>query len=111
MVDRVWSRCTKCRPCLEFVIPVLDPSRLRSHEILVVDRLGTFPNAVWSTEIRDPASGGNSGAGKDHDTVRGSEVSGQPLQLSGHHREFRHSVWIPPHSRDLTNQGDGLLIE
>ena len=26
MVNRVWSRRAKCRPCLEFIIPVLDSS-------------------------------------------------------------------------------------
>jgi hypothetical protein len=89
MVYRVWPRGAKCRPGFELVVPVLDSGRFRGHEVLVIHRPATSPNAVWSPEIGDSASGRNTSAGKNHYPVCFPEVSSQVFQLSSHLRKFQ----------------------
>ena len=63
----VWSGGFETRPSLEFVVPMLDPSTLRAHEIVVIDRRPFGPNTARPAEIGDTASRGCAGAGEDHD--------------------------------------------
>ena len=68
--DRAMSgvrlRVPKPLPALQLVIPMFDPRRFRSHEILEVNRLPPFPDALGSAKIGDSTAGRNSGAGENH---------------------------------------------
>src|ERR1700693_267463 len=83
-VHRIWPRGAKRRPSLQLVVPVLNSSRFRSHEVLIINGPATGPNAVRSPEIRNTAFSRNPGSGEDHYPVRFSNVFDQIFQLSSH---------------------------
>ena len=95
-VHRIWPRRAKRRPSLKFVVPMLDSSRFRRHEILVIHGLAAGPNAIRPPEIRNSASSRYSGPGKDHYPVRFSNVFDQFLQLGSHSRNSNlgHSTML-----------------
>jgi len=70
LVDHIRSRAQKTFAAFKFVIPMLDPGRFRTHEILIIDRLTSRPDAVGTAKIGDTAFGGNAGAG-ENDGLRG----------------------------------------
>src|ERR1700736_4348585 len=87
MVHWIGSRCAKRRPGLELVVPMLDSSCLGSHEVLVIYRPATSPNAIRSPEIGDSASSRDASAGKDHHSARFSQKFDQVFELSRHFTE------------------------
>src|SRR5688500_12503883 len=77
MMDGVGLGITKAVPSFEFVVPMLNPCRLRGHEVLVVNRLPARPHALRSPKVRDTAAGRNAGTRKDHDLFGGADVFSQ----------------------------------
>src|SRR5258706_8604855 len=65
MVGCVWPGVAKSFPAFELEIPVLDSRGFGAHEIVVINRLTPFPDALRPTEIRNPAASGNASASKD----------------------------------------------
>ena len=61
----VWLRIAERVAAFKLVIPVLDPRRFRGHEVLVIDRLTSLPDALRPAKIRDTTAGGDPGPGKD----------------------------------------------
>ncbi len=59
--DGVMNRIRPSRaeqgPRFELVVPMLDASCFRAHEVLVVNRRSSFPDAVWPAKVWNPASG------------------------------------------------------
>lgn len=64
MMHGVGSSCGNCSPAFQLVVPMLDPRGFRCHEILIIDRLTSPPNALRSTEIGNTTSGRDARAGK-----------------------------------------------
>ncbi len=57
VMSGIRARLAKCLPPFQFVIPMLQPRRFRSHKIVVIDRLPLFPHALRPAKIRDAAAG------------------------------------------------------
>ena len=77
MMNSIRPRVAKCFARFELVIPMLNPRSFRGHEILKVNRLPSRPHTVRAAEIRNAATGGNSGAGEDQRLLRSSQVIGE----------------------------------
>src|ERR1041385_564493 len=67
MMRLVGDGITKSVPTFEFVIPVFEPGGFRTHEIMVVNRLPPFPNALRTAKIGDATAGGNARASEYDD--------------------------------------------
>src|SRR5260370_32920827 len=80
----IWGRDAKLWPSLELVIPVLDASRFRGHEVVVINWFAAGPDTIRSPEIRNPASCRNAGTGKNQYPVRPSNMFDQRLELRIH---------------------------
>ncbi len=55
----------KSVPALELVIPMFDPSRLRRHEVLEINRLAPCPHPLRPAEVRIPLARRYPGTGED----------------------------------------------
>src|SRR6266478_2290024 len=73
-MGRVRPGVAESRPPFEFVIPMLDSRGFGSHEVVIIDRLTTFPHPSWSSKIRNTAAGGDSGAGERQNVCRALQV-------------------------------------
>lgn len=69
VVNRIRPSRAEQGPRFELVVPMLDASCFRAHEVIVVNRPSSFPDAVWTAKVRNPASGRYAGACKDHDPI------------------------------------------
>ncbi len=66
---RIRVRVAEGRPALELVVPMFDARCFRPHEIVVVDGLPPFPDAIWPPEIRNAAAGRYARSGEDQQSL------------------------------------------
>jgi hypothetical protein len=77
VVHRIRSCAQKSFPSLQFVIPMFDAGRFRSHEILEVNWLPPCPDTPGAAKIGDSAPGRDSSASENDCTARLAQVLGQ----------------------------------
>src|SRR5437763_14699204 len=73
-VDGVGLGVSESIPTFQFVFPMLDLRRLRSHEILDEDRFAPRPQTVRSPEMGNAASRRNTRAREDEQLLRRAEL-------------------------------------
>ncbi len=111
-VGGVGARGMVALPGLQFEIPVFDARGLGGHEVVVVDGLAGFPDALGAAEVGDAAAGGDPGAREDEDPAGGLEVLDQGGVGRGRHgsRSMTESTLNNEHSTPNSRWGSGKCL-
>src|SRR5438874_5381783 len=77
MMDHIGSRATEGISALQFVIPMFDPCRLRTHKIVEINGLTPGPDPLRTAKIRNPTVGRNAGSGENQRILSSAKVIGE----------------------------------